>query len=290
MWDQYIATISEAMQASSGSARRALEAQMKDAAAGRQNAIALERLRGETSRYGVDAQREVAIKQLTENARQFDSTHALDMQKFGLNVQQFGLDYAKTATDYLSTPDRYFQGSTFMDAAQRARGGMLQGANYTAQGQPTPKTLGDFAVLQQSGAQGAGGAPQGYTMPGAPAATGQATGAPGQPAGQGAPGGQGAAQGSGAATDGRVQALGSLFKALPPSSDLGVNDRDYAVLRAAHSIISAPGELAPGTIQSWSPGNKSMLSSAASRLGYDPKDWWDNLQRMQPGQGSATGA
>jgi hypothetical protein len=138
---------------------------MKDAQAGRANAYKIAKLQADVSRYGIDMQRKTALDQLKENARQFDASHALEMERFafdkekfgkefGLEEKKFGLNYADTATEYLSSPDRFAQGMDFRLMADRALIG-ANGGGETPQGpQPygsgvtfTPKTEQDFAVL-----------------------------------------------------------------------------------------------------------------------------------------------
>jgi hypothetical protein len=279
-WDQYIQAIGASLQASSGSTQRALEAQMKDAAAGRANAIALEKMRDETSRYGIDAQRETALKQLTENARQFDATHALDMQKFGLMQQQFGVDYAKAYSDYVLQPDRYAAGADFVNMASRALTGQGGPAPYN-QNTFTPKSSTDFAVLTgtQPNGQGAGG----FTNPTAPAPPpGGAATAPA------ATGGQqyatdAAAQG-GVGSDARVAAIKKILDAVPPSQTDGLNSNDYAVLQAAGALMST--NLQAGTLERMRPDQQAIYKSYVQRSGRDWNDYLSDYKRQGIGQKS----
>ena len=273
-YQAYIDQLGAAFQASSGFEREKLAAQIKDAAAARNNAYKIAKLQASTSRYGVDVQSRDEMAKLKENARQFDANHELDMARFGLEKQKFGLSYAEGLTNYLQTPDRYFEAGTFMDQAGRAARGEPVG-NYGSLGQPTPKTTADFSVLA------------GYPNPNA-AATDQPSAA--AAAANGAYGGmyQNGANGGGTTgktTDPRVQAMTAVIRNLPPSNELGLSDRDYAVLQAVQHIASTPGDLPAGTLQQWDPSSRGVLTSGLKRLGYDSDSWWDRYKRMQPGQG-----
>lgn len=265
---QQIQPVLAAIQAGAGGDLKykydALKAQYDDAAKARDNALKLERLRDETSRYGVDAQRQTAMAQLEENARQFDATHGLELQKLGV-------DTARVATDYLSTPDRYFQAGNYLDFVGRALGKTtpysMGAAPYGVNGQPTPKTWNDFAALSA------------YTTPNGAASAAQPTGGGG---GGGAP----------APTDGsdpRAKVLQTMVKALPPSAEDGLNDTDAAVLRAAQALYST--RLTPQAYQSLKsdPDLLGMTKSAGARLGYNPDAWLAQQNRNLPGMGSVRG-
>jgi len=309
-WDRYIAVVTKAMAASSGFQRMQFEAQIKDAEKARQNAMKIAQLQAETSRYGVDVGRENLLAQLTENARQFDQNHVLDMQKFGLSQQQFeqgkyefganlgqrqhefgvtagqnqqniNLGFAKTATDYLSTPDRYFQAGDYIDMGKRA----LQGLGpqpYGATGTPRPKTTDEFAVLS------------GYTQPGERAYAGGTPSygeAPGAYAGQGATG-RGSDMPSNATNepipDPRLKAVRGVFEALPPSGEAGLDGNDWAALQAAKAIYSS--NLKPGTLQRMRPGQLAMNRSAGTRFGISVPDWEQDVASYGVGQQSVRAA
>lgn len=315
-WDQYVGQIQQALAASSGWETKKLQAELENAEKGRQNAYAIAKLQAETSRYGVDAQRATAMAQLKENARQFDATHALEMQKLGLN-------YAQTATEYLSTPDRFFQAADFIGMAGRALGRTSDGSQgptpYTAQGTPTPKTEGDFAALAgytmptpnggggqkvtpsaspypASGAgAGAGAAPSGVpnvttdAAPGAVMPT--ASGAENGMAAAGVPGAASvyqAAAGPGAGQDNRAKALKALIDAVPPSGVAGLDNNDFAVLQAAKALYST--NLTPGTLERMRPGQQAIFASAGKRLGYDVNDWKADYDASKPWQRSVRAA
>lgn len=286
-YDAYLGKLDAMLQASSGTQQRQLEAQVKDAQKARANQMAIARLQAETSRYGVDAQREVTLKQLVENQRQFDATHALDMQrfgldvkKFGLDVQKFGLNYAQAETDYLSTPDRYAQGADFRAAAAR----MITPEGGPASTAPNPygqdtefvaKTPQDFAVL----AHRYSGQETPTMPPGQDASAPTPYGAnPPAPPQNGAPGS------TGQQADPRVQALGSIFKALPPSREQGMDASDHAVLEAARSIMST--NLRPGSLESMRPDQRSILSSYVKRSGRSWNDYLQDYKNNRPGQQS----
>jgi hypothetical protein len=273
-YDDYIGQISQMLQESSGTQQKQLEAQLQDAEKARANQMAIARLQAETSRYGVNAQREVALKQLKENQRQFDATHALEMQKFGLS-------YAQAETDYLSTPDRYAQGADFRAAAAR----MLDpaGANgprpYGADTDFVAKQPQDFAVLaNRYSGQSAPSVPAGPDTSAPPP-----YGASPPPAAASSSSGGGAGASSQQA-DPRVQAITSLYKALPPSRGDGMDANDFAVLGAAKSIMST--NLRPGSLEGMRPDQRSILSSYVKRSGRSWNDYYKDYQRNAPGQQS----
>lgn len=136
-WDQYIAQLQQALQASSGFQRWQIERQMEDARKGRDLQWKIAKLQSS----GADAR---LVMQLKEQARQFDLNHGLEMQKLGLSR-------AQTATEYLSTPDRFFQAGDFLNMSARYLTGQPGAAPYGSTGSPTPKTEADFAILEQGG-------------------------------------------------------------------------------------------------------------------------------------------
>jgi hypothetical protein len=144
-WNAYISKITlEAQTASSGFERWKARMQLEDAQKGRDNEAALQQMRNDASKYGTDIQRQTAIDQLAENARQYDLNHGLEMQKLGLSR-------AQTATDYLSTPDRYIEGASFLDLSGR----VLSGGGYAQPaGDPQMKTMADYQALENGGNPG----------------------------------------------------------------------------------------------------------------------------------------
>jgi hypothetical protein len=328
-YDQYVQDVGAALQASSGLEREKLAAQLKDAEAGRANAYKIAKLQADVSRYGIDMQRKTALDQLKENARQFDASHALEMERFSFEkdswAKEFGLSYADKATEYLSTPDRYFQGADFRSMADRALTGAYGGGEtsqgplpYGAQGQPTPKTEADFAVLASYGQPGsnasAGWYPGAGAAPASPPPSGpsspQMGGQTSVPAGgssdlvQSALDGPSAwTPGNGAATepqfttqpvngdgtarpapDPRAKVLKTMIDAMPPSATAGYDANDLAVMQAARAIYST--NLQPGALQRMRPGQRSILASAGKRLGYDVKDWEADVAGYAPNQRS----
>ena len=265
-YDAYLEKLTEAWAASAGMDREKLEAEIADAQEGRRNAYRIAQLQAETQRYGYDVNRETELARLKENQRQFDATHALDMQRFGL-------DYAKTYAEYASSPDRWFAAADFVSAAERVRAGVPP-QSYSATGTPVPKTMADFSVLA------------GYPNPGATAPGGQASAAPG---GGAAPGGQMNAAGN-ATTDNRSKAVSAMMRAAPPSNELGLSQQDFAVLEAARKLYEAPGELGLGAIESMRPDQKKIFQSAGARLGYSVPDWMSDYARSRPGQGRTSAA
>jgi hypothetical protein len=274
-YDEYIGVLGEMLQASSGVQRKQIEAQIRDAEQGRRNQMAIARLQSETSRYGVDAQRETALAQLKENQRQFDLTHGLEMQKFGLN-------YALAETEFLSTPDRYAQGADFRAAAARMLGPGGGPAPYGADTDFQAKTPQDFSVLanKYSGQQNPVAAPGGTSPNTGPTpyqvAASQSSGGG---ATQAASGG-----GSGGGTDPRVATLTTMFKQMPPSREDGMDANDFAVMEAAKAIMST--NLKPGSLESMRPDQRSILASHVKRSGRSWNDYVADYQRYGVGQKS----
>ncbi len=267
--DEYIGQLNELMQGSTGLERDKLKAQIDDAQKNRDASYKTAQLVAQTSRYGTDQQRQTALDQLNENARQFNANHGLEMQKLGL-------DYANTATQYLSTPDKYFQGQNYINMAGRALGRQAPQYGTNLGGQPTPKTMGDFAVLA------------GYPQP-STAATSGASGGSATPTGNGMT----TTNSTGTPAiqqDPRVNAITGLIKALPPSEEMGYNPNDYAVLNAVHSLYSSGNRLAPGTLKTMSPENKAITESGIARLGGDAKSWEGQLAFQDPGNRAASAA
>jgi hypothetical protein len=263
-YDQYIGTLTQAWQASSGLQRRQIEAQIADAKEGRKNALEIARMQDQTSRYGIDVGSQDRMKALLENQRQFNATHALDLQRFGLDEKKLGLDRAQTATEYLSTPDRFVQASDFMDLSGRVLAGQ-PGAGTGSGIAPQAKTMADFDALTGGG------------NPGRQVGTPQAGAAPTTATG-------------GAGADARVKALRGIIEAAPPSDEPGLDNNAYHVLNAAKEIYAM--NLTPGQQAALKADDQSfkMLGSAGKRLGYSPESWWERQQRSLPGQTSVRAA
>lgn len=263
-WEQYIAVLTQYWQQSSGFEQRKLEEQIREAERGRQNAWQIAQLQSETSRYGVNVQQQTALAQLKENARQFDQTHKIEMQRLGL-------DYADKAAQYLSTPDRYFQADDYMDMAGRVMAGKGGPRPYGATGPVTAKTEADFAVLSGFGRGGGGSGMQtnvgGYG--------GQVRG--GGSAVADAPNGA-------APVDPRTGVLKKMIDAIPPSQSGGMDDNDFAVLTAAKALYST--NLRPGEWERMRPGQQAVTRSAGAKLGIYTPDWEADYKRSLPGQGN----
>lgn len=285
-WAQYQQQIQQLLQGAAGQGmewqRQQLQAQMKDAEKARQNAIQLERMRDETSRYGVDQQRATAMAQLTENARQYDHNHELELQRFGLETKKVGLDYAGKATEYLSTPDRFFQAGNYLDMASRVFAGQPGAAPYGSTGSPTPKTEQDFAILAGGGVPSAGRGSAGMPSVGAgtngplgQTAEGRSVGGESQPS---------------AGTDERVRVVAALTKALPPSAGDGLDPTDFAVLGAVNQLYKR--NLRPGEYQTIAsnPDYLGITRSGGARLGYNPDAWQAQQVKNLPGQQSVRAA
>lgn len=276
-YDEALRQVQEFINHANAYDREKFVAQYKDLAAARDNAVKLERMRDQTSRYGIDTQAETELKRLTENARQFDQTHALDLQRFGLDQQRFGLDqqkfgldYADKLTSYLSTPDRFAQASDYVQAAGRAKQG-LGAQSYGTGTTFTAKTPEDFAKIA------------GYPV----AASTQGT-TSGQPAaGNLATDLQNAATSQ--ATDPRTKALKAIVDAMPPSEQAGADPNDWAVMQAFNALYRS-GNPQSGTYQRMSPGNQAITRSLAQRSGMYVPDFVAKQTRDQIGQGSARAA
>lgn len=270
-WGEYLGGyLRPALEASAGTERRKLEAQVRDAEEGRKNSMAIARLQSETSRYGVDAQTATSMATLKQRAHEFEQTHALELKKFGLS-------YAQTATEYLSTPDRFAQSIDFFDMAGRVMQRQGGPAPYGSNTDFVPKTQQDFAVL-------AGGAPegQGSATPGSTAAALSAppSSSPSNGPAAAAPGAQGAA-----AVDPRTKVMKTMIDAIPPSRGAGMDANDFAVMKAAEALYST--NLPPGAIEKMRPGQQGILSSFVKRSGRDWNDYLADVKSYGVGQGSA---
>lgn len=269
-WEASLGALQELYVQSSGLEQKKLEAQIRDAEEGRKNSMAIARLQSETSRYGVDAQRQTALAQLKQRAREFEQTHALELRKFGLS-------YAQTATEYLATPDRYFAAADFLNMASRQFAGQPGVAPYGQGMTPTPKTEQDFAALASGanplqGGRPAASSPQSVQSNLANAGASSAATAAIAP--------QGSQQSAG--SDARVKAMKAVLDAAPPSGVQGLNDTDFAVLQSIKSIASMPQR--PGTFESLRPGQQGILKSGLGRLGYYAPDIFAQYERNRPGQ------
>lgn len=276
-YDRYIATQQQAWQQASGLQRKQIEAQIENAKQALANAKQIAQLQAETSRYGVDQQRQTALDQLKENQRQFDVNHDVELRKLGL-------DYANTATQYLSTPDRYIEGATYLNLAGRVFAGQPGSTPGNAIGTPTPKTEQDFANLAAGGTgqydsrlpqTGGGAAGGGFVNNGAMSPADVASRAAGA---------------GGAGADTRIKALKSVIDAAPPSPDPGLNGNDQAVLAAARALYST--NLNPGQFQALksNPTAYGINQSAGRRLGYDVNTWEADQRKNQLGFGSSRAA
>lgn len=284
-WDQYVASIQQAMQASAGWTREQYRLQLADAQKGRDLQWKIAQLQDS----GADNR---LVLQLKEQARQYDLNHNLEMEKLGFSREQFGFEQemgradlglrrdefgftqemgradiglrqqdlglrrAQTAAEYMATPDRYITGSRFLNLSGRVLAGQNGVTPYGQTGTPAPKTEQDFAVLQQ------GGAPGRQLDPTA------------------------AAQAGGAGGDRRAAVLNAAIKAFPPSEGEGLDTDDYAVLNIAKAIYASnlrPGQQASINADARS---KGVLFDAGKNLGYDPDAWWQSQRQSLPGQGN----
>lgn len=249
-YDAYIATLTQALQESSGLQRRQIESQIEDAKIARQNAMQIAQLQAETSRYGTDVQRQTRLDELRQNQRQFDATH--------------GLDVAKAYTEYAKTPDMMFARNDFMNAMGRVGQG-LGPRNVMSQGTPQAKSWQDFAALA------------GYSTPTVQA--GQS---------QGGGGGGMAPQGpSGGGTDQRQKAVQEVMKAMPPSDSAGNDGQDWEALNAIRSLYAARR---PGSVERLGKDRQAIANAGLARMGYDPSLVNADYRRTLPGQRSVRAA
>jgi hypothetical protein len=237
---------------------KALEAQMKSAEAGRQNAMKIAQLQASTSRYGIDAQSATAMRALKENARQFDAQH--------------GLDIAKAYTAFASTPDLMFARNDFMSAMGRVGQGLSPSPTVTQDPGPHAKTYEDFAALAQY---------NGSTVPGASSGGGGGGGSA-QPAA--ASGGSGlaanGAEQAKAPPDPRVQASNAIMKALPPSESPGADGQDW---NAINAIVEMYKSGKPGVEARLGPARTKIAMAGLARAGFDLSE---EYKRTLPGQKS----
>lgn len=253
----------------------ALKAQYDDAKAARDNAIQLEQMRSETSRYGIDQQRKTAIEQRQELARQFDQTHALDMQKFGLSL-------AQAYTQYASTPDMVWALNDFKAGLGNVGLGQQPSPISSAATQPTPKSWADFAALAGFG-----------TMPGVQANQTidgrilSASSTPAPASGTGLYNPSNPSSGGGSGSDPRSSAVNAIMKAIPPSETVGHDGQDWAALGAIRSLYFA-GK--PGSVEALGAARQKTALAGLARLGYDPNLVDEEYKRGLPYQGSVRSA
>lgn len=281
-WAQYIETLKQAYQASSGFERTRLKAQYDDAEKGRQNALQIARLQADNSRYGTDVGRQTEIDRLKENARQFDANH-------GLDVRKADLDEAQLIATQRSQPNRLFQ---TMDLEQ-ALTGIRSGQRATTM----PMTTGIAAVDGLS--TDYRGNPY---LRGGDAGGREGTGYGGDPTagagsvlnGASAGGPSGTGMTTGVQMDPRVKAIKGIVDALPPSATEGLDSTGVAALNAAFALYHAPTSIRPGTLESLSPTQQATFKSAGDRLqrytGLSSDDLMDRYYRQAPGQGRANAA
>lgn len=255
-YDQYIARLTQAWQESSGLQRKQIEAQIEDAKRGRENAMEIARMQSGDSRYGTDVQRQTRLDELRQNQRQFDASHALDMQRYGLDV-------AKAYTEYSRTPDMMFARNDFMSAMGRTGQGLAP-RNVMSQGTPQAKGWQDFAALA------------GYTTPTVQA--GRSQGGGGGMAPQGPTGG---------GTDQRQKAVQEIMKAMPPSDSNGYDGQDWEALNAIRSLYAARR---PGEVERLGQERRKIGQAGLARMGYDPNLVESDRMRTLPGQRSVRAA
>lgn len=238
----------------SGLEKKKIEAEIADMVEGRKNALSIAQMQADTSRYGVDAQSKTALESLMQRQREFDATHSLDLQKFGL-------DTAKAYTEFASTPDRAFMFGDFNEGMNRIGQG-LGPTPYGTQGQPQAKIWEDFAAL--SGFDSLPAVQAGQSA----ATTAQQGGGMAQP---------------GAGSDPRLKAATSILKAIPPSDGQGHDEDNWAALNAIQNVYAASK---PGSFERMRPGQQKMFGAGLSRLGYYAPDAIAQMKSNNPHQTS----
>jgi len=265
-YDVEIGSIQQALQEAAGAEdeyrTRALEAQMKSAAAARENAMKIAQLQSKTQRYGIDVQAKTEMENRLERAREFDASH--------------GLEIAKAYTAFASTPDMMFARNDFMSGMERVGQG-LHPSPAMSQGTPHAKTWEDFAAIAQY---------NGSQVPGASSGGGGS-----QPAQASASGGGGGANtastssvgASSGGTDPRVTAANAVMKAIPPSDTPGADGQDWAALEAIRNLFTAG---APGSVERLGKPRTKIAMAGLARMGYDPDTIMEDYKRALPHQAS----
>lgn len=270
-YQQYLADIQKALAASSGWEREKLEAQRQDAQRALDNAYKIAKLQSDTQRYGYDQQRQTDLDKLKEDQRQYDSTHELDLKKYGLQVAE---DYTKFA----NTADQVWVANDFKSALSRVGQGLNTGSSAT-EPEAHAKTWEDFAALSgysdnpvvasKTQTTGGGTSSGGYST--------QSTGGTDTSSGQTTTSG----------TDARNTAINAVTKAIPASDSEGHDDQDWAALNAIKSLYFA-GK--PGAVNKLGAARTKIARAGLTRLGYDADTVTEDNQRAGIGQGSTRAA
>lgn len=264
--------------------REKLQAQLDDAKKGRDNAYKIAKLNNDTQRYGYDQQRQTEIDKLKEDQRQYDSTHALDLKKYGLEV-------AKAYTQYASTPDQVFALNDFKSALGNVgQGQAAQNVITSEAGTPHAKTWQDFAALSGYNADDSGSGST--STSGGTSSTGTTYSTSGGGSDSGGSGYSTSDTSSGdsgtvTATDGRQTAINAVTKAMPASDGEGHDEQDYAALAAIKALYFARK---PGTVAALGQQRQKTALAGLSRLGYDSAQVNEDYQRSLPGQSSVRAA
>lgn len=263
-WDQLVAEIKQALAVSSGWDREKKQLELEDAEKGRQNAYRIAELNDRTARYGIDERSRLELAQLKQNQKQFDATHGLELQKFGLNV-------ADSFTKWSQTPDMIWAHKDFTGALGKTLGQYGVSPTSGPMDGPRAKTWEDFAAL--SGYQ---------DMPAVQA--GQSSGGVTRPV---EAGGAGAGAGAGGGTDQRIKAMRAVADAMPPSDTDGADPQDWQALRAIESLYFARK---PGSVESLGAPRRKTAQAGLARLGHDPATVESDYTRAGVGQGRARAA
>lgn len=252
-WREYIATQKAALAASSGFARVQLQAQIDDAQKALDNAYKIAQLQGDNQRYGYDQQRQTAIDQLKENARQYDRTHELDVKKQDLSEAQY-------ISDQRSKNNRLFQTMDLEQALTSIRSGnrATTSTNVAAVDGLSTDYTGNPYLSNSGGSSSSGGttySASGTSSNTAGSATTSATSSSGQ--------------------DPRTKAARAVMDALPPSATTGLDSSAVAALNAVYHLYNAP--LRQGTLESLSPTQQATLQSGSERIKQYTGKSYDDL-------------
>lgn len=262
-WDEKIRTITAALQASSGFERYKLQAQYDDAQKGRDNAYRIAKLQADNQRYGYDQQRQTALDQLKENARQYDKTHELDVKKQDLSEAQY-------ISDQRSKANRLFQTMDLEQALGTIRNGgrATTSTNVAAVDGLSTDYTGNPYLSNSGGSSSSGGTT--YSASGTSSNTGGS-----------------ATTSATSQQDPRTKAARAVMDALPPSATAGLDSSAVAALNAVYHLYNAP--LRQGTLESLSPTQQATLQSGSERIKQYTGKSYDDLMAEYANQAPRSG-
>ena len=198
-----------------------------------------------------------------------------------IKAEEMALQRAEAYTKWSSTPDLYWSQVDFRGALSRAMSGLSPqsvAATVKDTGGPQMKTPSQFDAIAGPNGSLANANGGGQASPAMPSVTAGGAGATMDIRGGASPD-----SGGTAATDPRATAAAAVMRALPPSSETGMDENDMAALRAVESIYLA-GK--PGTLERLGPARRKIAQAGLARLGFDPALMEEDYRRGLPGQGS----